>query len=89
MQTTFDEPVNLSEKLSKLLAPVVELEEGLLVSATYDGDKQQRRPEVLRPRSATGSGCWEDNTGHRPYCYTKLPMSDWRLRSRRSDGTGS
>ncbi|MDA4135979.1 MAG: hypothetical protein OK449_03115 [Thaumarchaeota archaeon] len=64
---------NLREKLAELLVPATDLEEGLLVSATYDGDKRvavlkfydPKRDRVVR---------WEDNTGHKPYCYTKLPM---------------
>lgn len=63
----------LREKLARLIAPVSELDEGLLVSATYDGDKRvavlkfydTKRDVVVR---------WEDNTGHRPYCFTKLEM---------------
>ena len=64
---------SLRQKLADLIAPVSQLDEGLLVSATYDGDKRvavlkfydTKRDVVVR---------WEDNTGHRPYCYTKLEM---------------
>jgi len=63
----------LRKKLADLLEPASELEEGMLVSAIYDGDKRlavlkfydPRRDRVVR---------WEDNTGHKPYCYTKWPM---------------
>jgi DNA polymerase elongation subunit (family B) len=63
----------LRKKLADLLEPASELEEGMLVSAVYDGDKRlavlkfydAQRDRVVR---------WEDNTGHKPYCYTKWPM---------------
>ena len=55
----------------ELTAPTSELEEGLLVSATYDGDK---RKAVLKFYDSERERVWlwEDNTGHRPYCYTRL-----------------
>ncbi|MDA4113419.1 MAG: hypothetical protein OK474_05165, partial [Thaumarchaeota archaeon] len=87
MQTTFDEPLNLTEKLSRLLAPVVELEEGLLVSATYDGDKKLAVLKFYDPKRDR-VWRWEDNTGHRPNCYTKLPMSELGSLRARSDVVG-
>jgi DNA polymerase elongation subunit (family B) len=87
LQTTFDEPLNLSEKLSKLLAPAIELEEGLLVSATYDGDKKLAVLKFYDPKRDR-VWRWEDNTGHKPYCYTKLPMSELGALRSRSDVVG-
>ncbi|MGA2198548.1 MAG: DNA polymerase domain-containing protein, partial [Nitrososphaerales archaeon] len=83
MPTSLNEPLNLSEKLSKLLVPVADLDEGLLVSAVYDGDKKLAVLKFYDPK-LDRVWRWEDNTGHRPYCYTRLPMSD--LNSLRSRG---
>ena len=60
-----------SAKLRALTTPVADLEEGLLVSATYDGEK---RKAVLKFYDSKRERVWlwEDNTNHRPYCYTKL-----------------
>ncbi len=82
MLTPLKEPRDLEEKLSKLLVPVTDLEEGLLVSATYDGDKKLAVLKFYDPR-LDRVWRWEDNTGHRPYCYSKLPMEEVsQLRSR-------
>ncbi len=58
-----------------LTTPVVDLEEGLLVSATYDGDK---RKAVLKFYDSKKERVWlwDDNTGHVPYCYTKRPRAE-------------
>jgi DNA polymerase I len=70
-----EEGLDLAKKLQELTTPVTDLDEGLLVSATYDGDK---RKAVLKfYDSKTGRvWLWEDNTGHRPYCYTKLSRAE-------------
>jgi DNA polymerase elongation subunit (family B) len=64
---------DLAETLKGLTRPVADLEEGLLVSATYDGDK---KVAVLKFYDAKRERVWlwEDNTGHVPYCYTKVPI---------------
>jgi DNA polymerase I len=82
--TSLNEPTNLAEKLSKLLVPASELEEGLLVSAVYDGDKRLAVLKFYDPRLER-VWRWEDNTGHRPYCYTKLPLSELGAVRSRSD----
>ncbi|MDA4122111.1 MAG: hypothetical protein OK456_02890 [Thaumarchaeota archaeon] len=66
---------NLSEKLSKLTTPVSELEEGLLVSATYDGDKRVAVLKFYDPK-LDRVWLWEDKSGHRPYCFSKLPRAE-------------
>jgi DNA polymerase, archaea type len=66
---------NLTEKLSRLTTPVSELEEGLLVSATYDGEKRVAVLKFYDPR-LDRVWLWEDNTGHKPYCYSKLPREE-------------
>ncbi len=58
---------SLSEKLSKLTTPVSELEEGLLVSATYDGDKRVAVLKFYDPKRDR-VWLWEDKSGHKPYC---------------------
>ncbi|MGA2666114.1 MAG: 3'-5' exonuclease, partial [Nitrososphaerales archaeon] len=75
LQESTDPTKNLAEKLSRLLAPASELDEGLLVSATYDGDKRLAVLKFYDPKLER-VWRWEDNTGHKPYCYTKLPLSD-------------
>lgn len=65
----------LASKLEELTRPVTDLDEGLLASATYDGDL---RLAILKFYDAGRRRfwLWRDNTGHRPYCYTKLPMDE-------------
>jgi DNA polymerase elongation subunit (family B) len=67
LPTTLDEPQKLDEKLAKLLVPTSDLEEGLLVSATYDGEKKVAVLKFYDPKRDR-IWRWEDNTGHRPYC---------------------
>lgn len=71
MQASFSKQLDLAERLRALTTPATELEEGLLVSATYDGDT---RKAVLKFYDARRERVWlwEDKTGHKPYCYTKL-----------------
>ena len=66
---------DLSTRLRELTTPVADLDEGLLVSATYDGEK---RVAVLKFYDSKKGRVWlwEDNTGHRPYCYTKLSRAE-------------
>jgi DNA polymerase I len=61
----------LASKLAELTRPVTELGESLLASAVYDGDL---RLAVLKfyDQRAGRFWLWRDNTGHRPYCYTRL-----------------
>lgn len=71
MQSTVD----LAERLRALTVPVVDLDEGLLVSATYDGDKRKAVLKLYDPK-AERVLLWEDNTGHKPYCYTRLSEAE-------------
>ncbi|HVB94983.1 MAG TPA: DNA polymerase domain-containing protein [Nitrososphaerales archaeon] len=70
LQSAEEGPV-LAKRLKELTSPTSELEEGLLVSATYDGDKRKAVLKFYDSRSER-VWLWEDNTGHRPYCYTRL-----------------
>ncbi len=74
LQTTAQRSA-LAERLAELTKPVEEMEDGLLASATYDGD---RRLAVLKFYDHKNGRfwLWADNTGHRPYCYTRLTMEE-------------
>jgi DNA polymerase I len=65
----------LASKLAELTSPVTELAESLLASAVYDGDL---RLAVLKfyDQRAGRFWLWRDNTGHRPYCYTRLGLDE-------------
>ena len=67
--------LDLATKLRELTKPVYDLEKGMLASASYDGDK---RHALLKFYDEKGGRfwIWEDNTGHRPYCYTRLPREE-------------
>jgi len=72
----------LASKLAELTRPVTELGESLLASASYDGDL---RLAVLKfyDQRAGRFWLWRDDTGHRPYCYTRLgadELADVRVR---------
>ncbi len=80
---TLAQKEDLSKKLADLVRPVDDMDEGLLASATYDGDL---RVAVLKfyDEKAGRFWLWRDNTGHRPYCFTKLPFEELReVRSRK------
>ncbi|MDG6920012.1 MAG: DNA-directed DNA polymerase I [Nitrososphaerota archaeon] len=74
----------LAEKLAGLTRPVKEAGESLLASAAYDGDT---RKAILKfyDQKAGRFWLWEDDTGHRPYCYTKLPMEELQAVRARKD----
>ena len=67
--------IGLEAKLKELTKPVEQLEDGLLASAAYDGDS---RLALLKfyDQKAGRFWIWEDNTGHKPYCFTRLPMDE-------------
>ncbi|MDG6990207.1 MAG: ribonuclease H-like domain-containing protein [Nitrososphaerota archaeon] len=69
------DPAALRAKLAGLTKPSAEVGEGLLASATYDGGTKKA---VLKfyDQKAGRFWLWEDNTGHRPYCLTRLPMEE-------------
>jgi DNA polymerase I len=68
-------PNDLVSKLRELTRPVNELGESLLASAVYDGDL---RVAVLKfyDQETGRFWLWRDNTGHRPYCYTRLGLDE-------------
>jgi DNA polymerase I len=82
MQTSV-EKVDLAARLAELTKPVVDLEEGLLTSAVYDGDLRLAVLKFYDPKLRR-FWLWRDNTGHRPYCYTRLTMEELEgLKSRK------
>ncbi len=56
----------------------------LLVSATYDS---QKKSAVLKFYESNSKKIllWTDNTGHKPYCYSKLDPEDLKFLSERKD----
>lgn len=73
-----------AKRLSELMTPVEEMKESLLASAFYDGDS---RLAVLKfyDQEAGRFWHWKDNTGHRPYCYTRLERSELTEIAKRKD----
>ena len=69
------QPPALRAKLAELTRPASEIGESLLASASYDGDT---RKAVLKfyDQRAGRFWLWEDNTGHKPYCYSRLSMQE-------------
>jgi DNA polymerase elongation subunit (family B) len=74
----------LAAKLAELTKPTTEIEEALLASATYDGE---RRLAVLKFYDVRAGRfrLWWDNTGHKPYCLTKLGMDELEAVKARKD----
>ena len=56
----------------------------LLVSATYDSQKKSTVLKFYEPESKKIL-LWTDNTGHKPYCYSKLDPEDLKFLSERKD----
>jgi DNA polymerase I len=52
-----------------------------LVSVAYDGRKQLATLKLYEPKSQR-IYCWDDNTGHKPYCLTSLPPKELEKLSR-------
>ena len=68
----------------KLLEHTTNLSPSLPVSATYDGEKRVVVLKFYDPSSQT-SHLWYDNTGHKPYCYSKLPLDQLKEMNERPD----
>ena len=69
MQTSVEKG-NLAARLAELTKPVADLDEGLLTSATYDGDLRLAVLKFYDTRLGR-FWLWRDNTGHKPYCYSR------------------
>jgi DNA polymerase I len=60
----------LRKKLDEFTTPVTELDTSLLISATYDGEKRLAILKFYDP-SKDRIFLWQDNTGHKPYAFSK------------------
>lgn len=78
------EKSDIELKLEELTKPVQDLQEGLLVSAGYDGEKKLAFLKFYDPKSER-IYIWFDNTGHKPYCYTKLEKNELQDILKRED----
>jgi DNA polymerase I len=88
LQETVTRRWDLAGRLASMTQPVSALDEGLLVSATYDGDKKVAVLKFYDPIKQRVF-LWDDNTGHEPYSYTKLPRAEVdRVTAGRRDITG-
>lgn len=56
----------------------------LLVSAAYDGQKKSAILKFYDPASQKVF-LWSDNTGHKPYCYSRLDPEELKFLSERKD----
>ena len=74
----------LAARLSELTKPASEIDEALLASAAYDGDL---RLAILKfyDQKAGRFWLWRDNTGHKPYCYTRLEKDELQAVKSRKD----
>ncbi|MGB9660231.1 MAG: DNA mismatch repair protein MutH, partial [Nitrososphaerales archaeon] len=70
--------------LKRLLEHSPSIPPSLLVSAVYDGDA---KVAVLKfyDSDAQKVRLWYDDTGHKPYCYSKLPIEQLKDLKGRSD----
>ncbi|MGQ9780745.1 MAG: DNA-directed DNA polymerase I [Nitrososphaeria archaeon] len=64
----------LEQKITSLTAHTRSLDECLLVSAGYDGDEKKVYLMFYSPKLER-IFVWKDNTGHKPYCFTKADDS--------------
>ncbi|MFQ5968918.1 MAG: DNA-directed DNA polymerase I [Nitrososphaerales archaeon] len=78
---------DLALRIKELAQDTSKLEPSLLVSATYDGEK---KIVILKFYHSTSRRIhlWYDNTGHKPYCYTKLKPEELSLLKDRRDIRG-
>jgi DNA polymerase I len=75
---------DLAQRIQELSKDTYDLEPSLLVSATYDGEKKSVILKFYNPESKRVY-LWYDNTGHKPYCYTKLSPEELPFLSNRKD----
>ncbi len=66
-----------SKRQSRVFPPVapVNLPPSYFVSATYDGKLKKAVIKLYEPESGQ-IYFWYDNTGHKPYCLTNLPVAE-------------
>ncbi|MEM3436976.1 MAG: DNA-directed DNA polymerase I [Nitrososphaerales archaeon] len=71
-------------KLKELLEHNPNIPPSLLISAIYDGDAKVAVLKFYDPKTQR-IYLWYDNTGHKPYCYSKLPIEQLKDLKSRSD----
>ncbi len=67
----------LRRKLNEAITEVTELDRSILVSATYDGARRVAILKFYEP-SKNKIFLWSDNTGHRPYCFSRDSIAQVR-----------
>lgn len=72
------QPSNAVDEITTTMPPA------LLVSATYDSQKKSAILKFYEPVSQKIL-LWTDNTGHKPYCYSKLEPEELRFLLDRKD----
>lgn len=80
MASKFD----LAQRIKELAQDTQELDPSLLVSAVYDGENKRAILKFYNPVSQRVY-LWYDNTGHKPYCYTKMKPDDLAMLRDRKD----
>ena len=80
MASKFD----LAQRIKELAQDTQELDPSLLVSAVYDGENKRTVLKFYNPVSQRVY-LWYDNTGHKPYCYTKMKPDDLSMLRDRKD----
>ena len=74
----------LNQKIASFTAHTTSMDDSMLVSAGYDGDEKKAYLMFYSPRLER-SFIWKDNTGHKPYCYTKVEDGVLEQIKKRSD----
>jgi len=74
----------LKQKIASLTMHTTSMDDGILVSAGYDGDEKKAYLMFYSPKLER-SFVWKDNTGHKPYCYTKAEDGILEQIKKRSD----
>ena len=71
-------------RLESALKPIHNLGPALLISAGYDGDREAAYLKLYEPNEGK-IYLWYDNTGHRPYCYSKQSPEELSFLKERTD----
>ena len=77
----------LLESQTELSQQITSMPTSLLVSAMYNNQKNCAVLKFYEPKSQKII-LWADNTGHKPYCYSKLGPEDLDFLSDRDDVIG-
>ncbi len=67
----------LRERVKFLTSEVTNLKRGMLISATYDGDRRLAILKFYEPNE-NRIYLWSDKSGHKPYCFSKQQEQDLR-----------